>query len=172
MLSHLHYATFAINEFAAPDAFTMTSLTSQGELTNLYASFRALESYLNVVLTYEPHQYTGFSLASIYQLMHSALSFRKLTKCLPLEGYGLISSETGVPKDQRICENLRRVASEARIREDGPPTVFTKLAAMLENRTRDHESNENDPIMAPFGAEDILSGEFLDLIGPFMEQEQ
>ncbi|KAI8724358.1 hypothetical protein NCS52_00004700 [Fusarium sp. LHS14.1] len=172
VLCHLHYATFAINEFAVPDAFPRPSITSQDELTGLHASFRALESYFNVLFTYQSHQYTGFSLASIYQVMHSTLSFRKVAKCLPLEGYGLISSDTVVCKDEKICQNLRRVASEARIHEDGPPTVFTKLAAMLEDRTQNRESNEVNPTMAPFYADDILSGEFLDLIGPYMEQEQ
>lgn len=104
--------------------------------------------------------------------MHSALSFRKIARYLPPESHGLTASETVAFKDQRICQNLRRVASEAGVREDGPPTVFTKLAAMLEDRTRESESNENDAAMASFYPEDIFTGEFLDLIGPYMEQEQ
>jgi hypothetical protein len=64
------------------------------------------------------------------------------------------------------------VASEAGVHEDGPPTVFTKLAAMLEHRTRESESHENEAAMAPFYPDDIFTGEFLDLIGPYMEQEQ
>ncbi|WAO82894.1 Hypothetical protein NCS54_00006800 [Fusarium falciforme] len=172
VLSHLHYATFAIHEFVVPDAYPSTSSASQDTLTDLYVCLRALESYFNILFTYQPAQYTGFSLASIYQLMHSALSFRKIARYLPPESRGLTASEPLAFKDQRICQNLRRVASEAGVREDGPPTVFTKLAAMLEDRTRESESNENDAAMASFYPEDIFTGEFLDLIGPYMEQEQ
>ncbi|KAJ3469946.1 hypothetical protein MRS44_000045 [Fusarium solani] len=172
VLSHLHYATFAIHEFVVPDAYASTSPASQDTLTDLYACMRALESYFNVLFTYQPTQYTGFSLASIYQLMHSTLSFRKIARYIPPESYGLTSSDTVASKDQRICQSLRRVASEAGVHEDGPPTVFTKLAAMLELRTRESESHENEAAMAPFYPDDIFTGEFLDLIGPYMEQEQ
>ncbi|EFQ25228.1 uncharacterized protein GLRG_00372 [Colletotrichum graminicola M1.001] len=121
---HHTYASFAISEFT----LTLPSPDPQ----HLYTTYEALKSYFNAFLSFQPSEYSGFTLAELYQTMHAALSLRKLSSQLTTQMYDKQRVEKLADWYQQVIRNLGDASMHPGAKRDGKSAVFRKLASMLE----------------------------------------
>ncbi|WYZ36446.1 hypothetical protein EsH8_XIV_000046 [Colletotrichum jinshuiense] len=161
---HLTYASFAISEFALT--------VSSPEPQHIYTTYQALESYFNALLTFQPSAYPGFTLAELYQMMHAALSLRKLSSRLTTQAYDEQRVEKLAGWYQQIRQNLKDASKCPGAKRDGRAAVFGKLASMLESSSWEEKEGpgrqgDNEFDMDGAGFEMFLGEEWLGMVDHF-----